>query len=41
MLKEVLQQALKTKGPSIVNIPIDYSDNPQLFKTVHTRYLGH
>ena len=41
MLKEVLQQALKTKGPSIVNIPIDYSDNSQLFKTVHTRYLGH
>ena len=30
--KSLLQEAFKQKGPVLVDIPIDYSDNPALFK---------
>lgn len=30
---ELLQEALKQKGPVLIDIPIDYSDNPGLFET--------
>lgn len=29
--KEILQEAMAHKGPVLINVPIDYSDNPELF----------
>jgi acetolactate synthase-1/2/3 large subunit len=33
-LLPTLKKALTLKGPVIIEVPIDYSDNPSLFKTV-------
>jgi len=33
-LPKLLHEAFATPGPTIVEVPIDYSDNPELFKTV-------
>jgi acetolactate synthase-1/2/3 large subunit len=32
--KSLLQEVLAQKGPVLVGIPIDYSDNPKLFESV-------
>lgn len=36
----ILQQALQLPGPVLIEVPIDYSDNPELFKTAYEN-LGH
>ena len=36
LLEEVLTKAIATKGPVLVDIPIDYWDNARLFQTMHT-----
>jgi acetolactate synthase-1/2/3 large subunit len=33
-LEDVLDQAFSTSGPVVVDIPIDYSHNPELGKTL-------
>lgn len=33
--QDLHQQALSHQGPVLINVPIDYSDNMPLFKTVH------
>lgn len=38
-LLTILNKALTTDGPVIIEIPIDYSDNPALFKTINENYL--
>lgn len=37
-LLPILKKALLINGPVIVEIPIDYSDNPALFKSVHENF---
>lgn len=32
---DILKKALKIQGPVLIQIPIDYSDNPALFKIAH------
>jgi acetolactate synthase-1/2/3 large subunit len=39
-LKQTLEQAFNTQGPTLVNIPIDYSHNAKLFKTANED-VGH
>ena len=37
-LGSILEQAIATQGPSIVEIPIDYRDNPKLFQSAHSHF---
>ena len=34
-LEEIIQKALKTPGPVLIEVPIDYSDNAALFQSSH------
>ena len=35
----IYKEAMETKGPVLVDVPIDYSDNPELFITMHDNII--
>ncbi len=39
-LLPTLQKALQQKGPVLIEVPVDYRDNPQLFASVHVELGG-